>query len=319
MKKIFIIAAAACVTLASCVKNEPNAFVQGEGDAIVFDNPVTAPNVKAGVSEISDFPLNSTFKVTSWLTADETFASTTPYFQNLVVTKGGTGWTYEGDTKYWPKSGYLHFSAFSPATVATGSFDQGGVLFTGYTVDTDVTKQIDLLYSERNTAKAGTVAMVFEHALSAINFTVTKGASEPEFVVKGISIADINSVGTFDQNLDQSPATAGWTTTEPETYAVSMSNLTLTSAPLYAHNGDDEAGSVAALMLLPQDVEGKVVTVNYTMGGFDQYSTFTLSGDWLPGKRYTYAISFGVEGITFTARVNDWVDDDVDAPTSTIN
>ena len=308
MKKIFIIAAAACVTLASCVKNEPDAFVQGEGDAIVFDNPVTAPNVKAGVSEISAFPLNSTFKVTSWLTADETFALT-PYFQNLVVTKTAEdAWTYTENTKYWPKSGYLHFLAYSPADVNTGSFDLGGVLFTNYEVSNTVASQKDLLYSSlKTTQKESPVQIEFHHALSAINFTVTKGESAPVFVVKGISIAEINSKGSFDQNLDKTPATAAWETTSvPVTYTVSMESLTLTDSALYAHNGEADPKSVAALMLLPQNVAGKVVTVNYTMDGFDQVSTFDLTGNWLPGKRYTYAISFGVEGITFTASVDSW-------------
>ena len=308
MKKLFIIAAAACVALASCVKNEP--VVAPEfGDEIAFDDPVMTPSVKAGIEEKTAFVAGDKFKTLAWWTADNTFAATNKYMPNAFdVTRGASAWSYEG-IYYWPKSGYLHFSAFSPATV-TGTFDEGGVIFTDYTVDADVTKQIDLLYSDRKTTqKVDPVQIVFNHALSAINFTVTKGSETPVFVLNGISIAEIADKGNFDQNLDLGNDKQAWVATGSETYSVDLdANITLDNTLKYAHTGLSTQPTTAALMLIPQSVQGKIVTLNYTMDTLPQTSQFILSGTWDPGYRYTYNISFSVEGIQFTASIDPWVD-----------
>lgn len=325
MKKLFIIAAAACVTLASCVKNEPVQTPQ-TFDEISFDSPILAPSVKAGVAEVPTTYNDSPFMVRAWFTATEGFAAGNDYIKapdvenGVSISKSNSVW--KGATSYyWPKSGYLHFSAYSPASAANATITETGVKFTSYNVSTTVSEQVDLLFSDRNYDVVKTVvddevqpvSIVFNHALSAIDFTVA-ASTAATFVLKSITIQDLYSTGSFDQALSAGSQIGGnvkWTMVgDADTdYSVDVpsAGVTLDGNVKYAHSGG-EKGTNASLILLPQVVAGKTVVVTYTMDGFPQQSEFTLAdeSEWVRGYRYTYAISFGVDEITFTPSAKKW-------------
>lgn len=308
MKKLFIIAAAACVTLASCVKNEPVAAVVSAGDELVFDSPVMTLNTKVANEITGEFATDLKFHVNAYLTENQTFAVGSNYMtaDGEVISFNNGAWRADDGTKYyWPKSGYLHFLAYYPSDVASASIDQTGIKFTQYTVP--AAASTDLLYSDRTCSQGkDAVQLNFNHALSAIDFTVTKGEAAPAFVIKNITIQGIKTTGTFNQNLS---GTAGWSSLADATlnYVAysSETGLTLDSSIKYVHSGGVK-GTQASLILLPQDVTGKKVVVNFTMDGFPQEVSFTLDGEWEMGTRYTYAISFGAEEITFEPSAKTW-------------
>ena len=320
MKKLFIMAAAASVTLASCVKNEP---VQAPemGEQIAFETPVLSPNTKAGVAEVpAGFDEDRDFAVWAHHTAavwDAAKIATTAWMNNVTITKIGAEWK-NATSYYWPKEGYLHFSAYSPSSVGA-TISAAGISIADYTVDEQNT-QVDLMVSDRVTGKNGgsPVPVVFNHILSAINFTAkaTK-ADGPDFVLTGLTVKNIKSTGDFAQGLgttadsQMGTASAGdskWSGHGDATdYIVTLgSNIALTSDAKYVHNGTTATENEATLILLPQVLAGATVVVNYTMEGVAQTTTFDIEGEWLRGYRYNYAISFGAEEITFTPSATAW-------------
>lgn len=320
MKKLFILAAAACVTLASCVKNEP-VQTSGLGEAISFEDPIVSLNTKAGVAEVpASFLANRDFAVWAHHTTAEWDASNiakTVWMNKVTITKIGEQWK-NATSYYWPKEGYLHFSAYSPASVSA-SIDATGITFENYVVGQQAA-QVDLLVSDRVTAKkSGVVPVVFNHILSAVNFIVkTTALNGPDFTLTGITVTGIKSKGTFNQGLTTAQNSQlavaeenddRWSGQDVATsYPLTITQFEIDNTGKYAHNGAAETSNEASLILLPQSLENAKVVVNYTMEGVAQESTFNITGKWLRGYRYNYTIGFGADEITFTPTADTWGD-----------
>ena len=320
MKKLFIIAAAACVALASCVKNEPVQTPEF-GDEIAFEAPILTTSTKAVEIVEGDFSQDKSFQVKSYFTSDAAFAVGTDY----MTQAGEKIWFHDGAWKaaaayYWPKSGYLHFLAYYPNTATGASIDASGVKFTDYEVTANA--DVDLMYSdlvegqqkqETNTP----VQLAFHHALSAIEFKVS-GSTSPSYELTGITIKGIKTTGSFNQNLDDNEKDPAWgDPTETSSvldyvaYAAPVvegvkDGIAVTGTSVFVHNETTDRGSKASLILLPQSVEGKTVTVAFKMNGIDQQVDFTLSGQWLMGYRYTYSLTFTPDEITFSPTATTW-------------
>lgn len=313
MKKLFIIAAAACVTLASCVKNEPVAAPEF-GDEIAFESPVLAPAVKA---EPTALPTGETFVVWAHPTAAEWGTGSTlgtVYMDEVEVSYQSSVWkANDGNKYYWPKSGFLQFSAYTPK-VADVDFDANvdneGITFTNYVAKNDTPR--DLMFSERAyDKKANDVAIVFNHALSAINFTFAK-TTDANFTIKSVVINGVGSKANFDQNLQiaadaETTAAAAWTTPSvPANYSVySDGDFTVPT----------EAGAPAYTewYLIPQAFAGNseaAIVVTYTQAGYGETpftATHKLAGStWAIGNRYTYNVSFGATEIQFAPKESEW-------------
>lgn len=337
MKKLFIIAAAACVTLASCVKNEPNAALTGVSeDMIAFDSPVLLPNTK--VAEVPTTFGQTSFKVWALHTADSYTAGgsleSAQKWINGAEVAGSTKYT-AANPYYWPKSGYLQVSAVYPAAVPATVGDSG-IKIKDYTVGV-AANQVDLLFSDRNYNVVKTkdgegntlpIPVVFNHALSAINFKVSASAG-PAIILQSITLKNVDNTGSFDQGLATgNPAVADaatsscWTLSgNNASYVVPLDDAfssQLTATAVYVHNGEETAVNSSALILLPQEVGDVTVDIAYTMDGMNQTSSFDLTGSWLRGYRYTYSINFGAEVIEFTATANAWAEGSATPPTTTI-
>ena len=334
MKKLFIIAAAACVTLASCVKNEPVQTPEF-GDEISFESPILAPNTK--VAEMTEFEGKS-FDVWAHFTQNAWDASTTIegatlYIDGVEMSDQGSSWYNTTNKSYWPKNGKLHFSAVYPANLSNVSIAATGVTISSYTVSTNVGDQEDLLISKRiyDAVKTGdpvaSVPLVFDHALSAINFKAKAAAGTP-ITINSITISGVKGSGRFDQSLapekDSNWANektfANWTPSgDNVSYTAFTGALALTESPVFVSTGTDNRGNQADLILMPQDLEttGQTVTVTYTLDGMaGQTAKFELTGAWYRGVRYNYLLSFEAgDLITFTPTTTPWGSTDpVDTP-----
>ena len=358
MKKFFMFAAMASVALVSCVKNEP-AMPVAQQDEISFELPLVAPAVKA-VDEMYEGNFTSPFKVWGYFSATEmgTFTNSTLYMDGVEISYqdvAGTdplrkAWKSTTGKYYWPNNGYLTFVGYAPAT-ATGAYAVGanGLNITDYTVA--AAANVDLLVSQisyNNTkpsvdaaddndtpAYADGAEIVFEHALSSIQFTM-KTTSDIvsngyELKVKKISIIGADSKGNFAQTLTGDPkkqmetATAandGWTPQNVTTTYVAYTDETgilLTDAAKYTNGNAAQTENKTDLILLPQVLTGKDVKLEvvYTLANetmttpAEQTTTVNLAAStveqWLRGKRYTYNLTVKLDEIEFDPEVSAWV------------
>lgn len=265
MKKYFILAAVASVALASCTKTIPVAYDNGRDVAISFSPISQRAGTKANVYGEQNASYSATNPTTgnyesfaAWAYYTAAASSTTNPQTNIDPTKGapffgtstagvtcvhnngtGTGDDYWAPTTpyYWPKTGYLHFHALSPADFGTGTLDHAwadGVIITDYVapVYTDASaagrtpdeSQIDLMYSDfvfdqqRSTYATGDddddsgiykhdgINLLFRHALSLVQFKVktasdyTASTHKHRFVVRKIEVLNAYNTGSFEEN-----------------------------------------------------------------------------------------------------------------------
>lgn len=216
MKKYFILAAAALVTLASCVKNDADTSVYQQGRQISF-SAVTGLATKAAITD-NYFPTDAgNFGVYAYYVAEGTWAANFATSALYMGTANGSGDAgdattgvsveYDSDLKiwkpsetyYWPLEGKLTFFAYYPATLATPAFDLSAKQFStgAFTVNTTVTEQKDVLVSSfaedktssttqqyvfgagegQNSGDNKGVQIQFKHMLSQIVFTAAADAT----------------------------------------------------------------------------------------------------------------------------------------------
>ena len=378
MKKFFMFAAMASVALVSCVKNEP-AMPVAQQDEISFELPLVAPAVKANVAEITESTFTSDFKVWGYFTAakqDGTFKAADLYMNGVDVGLAGGVWKAKSGKYYWPSNGYLTFVGYAPAdAVATSSVSDNGLKLSAYTVPAAANQ--DLLVSKisyDNVKSKGTgennvagnhgtdtysdgAQIVFDHALSSIRFSVRAHESIPltqdaagegnlyyTLTVKSIKVQNVNSVGTFDQPLTETPKNMqvvnaegtnnGWSAQDnPIDYtALTGASVVLTGTKQFvtphAENPANPADDMTDLILLPQPTTGINIEVVFdykssvmTGAAIEQTLTVPLAqntaeapnpsnaiANWYRGTRYTYNLIINLDEITFDPEVTAWVD-----------
>lgn len=250
MNKHLFYIAAACVALASCVKNEVR--VNSPDKEITFQTVST----KAGGTA---FETNKHFFSYAYFLAkdnnwDDNHADTKPYIDNALITydtpASGKGYWAAADTYYWPKQGSLTFFAWTDNTihnpinnpapsVGTGATvscaHDTGIKIVNYSVKDNLNKDILVAAiakdKKSNETATGTwkegVPTVFRHALAKVEFKVNKKKNYPnvEFKVKSITLNGVYTKGTFTQG---SPTESwGWSAqTEPNALSVFTSTTT---------------------------------------------------------------------------------------------
>lgn len=233
-KHIFYIAAA-CVALASCVKNEVR--VNAPDKEITFQTVST----KAGGAAFDTD--KHFFSYAYFLGKDKTWdknedrANAQAYIDNALITydtpvSGKSYWAAK-DKYYWPKQGSLTFFAWTDNTIhnptsnPTPSVGTGatvscapdtGIKIENYSVKDNPNKDILVakIAKDRKSNESATgawekgVPTVFRHALAKVEFKVNKKTnySNVEFRVKKITLTEVSTRGTFTQG---SPAENwGW-------------------------------------------------------------------------------------------------------------
>lgn len=123
------------------------------------------------------------------------------YFKDFVVKREGSQWN--GNGKYmWP-SEELKFCAYSPANAPLTTTQNRTGLTMGlkdFTVESDISKQIDLLAAQNSMPNEWirkNVGLIFDHTLSQIRFNAICSNPIMKVDVYGIKIGHINSKGNF--------------------------------------------------------------------------------------------------------------------------
>ena len=309
MKKFFILAAAALVAIAACSKNEADTASYEKSKVINF-NTVAGKATKApitGTTYSYDLP---SFGVFAWYLASGNWntaaanSSAVSYMDDVEIRFDDDKdiWAPHNGTDafvnyYWPLEGKLTFIAYSPKSAATATFSNAGVLtLTGFTVNTTVANQVDLLYSaiaadktknddyyedtahSKNSETSGEnkgVNIEFKHALSQVIFQA-KTADEVydagySFKVNTITV---NAASTATSMTVTNPTTtqlasAITTWNSPGTnvnYAVSSTAFPAAANTYLTKTLSDPIG--APLLMIPVTAfatTDPTVTINYTM------------------------------------------------------
>lgn len=326
MKKLFIIAAAACVTLASCVKNEPVA-TPDLGELITFEAPIVAPATKADVAVGNVlYPETGKFYLYGWYHADVDGDFANKYIPGAEIAKvAGQNYFASSTAYYWPKSGYLSFFAYSPSSLPEGGdgslaapaeIGLSKSMTLTYTVPSTQAKQVDLLYSDwamnktvaneitTNKGSYNGVEIVFNHALSAVIFSFS--GVENMYQINSVTLSGVKKTAV----LTSTPTSANWAAPTGET-------VTYTVLPegTYAVSGTAKVSDM--LMLIPQSLANAQLTINYSLKNPSAaewiaqeakviaLNTATTTVDeetvaiasWEKSTKYTYNITFGEASI----------------------
>lgn len=333
-KHIFYIAAA-CVALASCVKNEVR--VNSPDKEITFQTVSTKAD--AAFNKGNHFRSYVYFleKGKKWDTANLLTDAKT-YIDNADIYYHTTSHYWAAaDTYYWPKQGSLTFFAWTddtadPKVVGTGATvgctPNTGIKIENYSVMDNPNK--DILVAEiakdktQNENVTGTgrdwtngVPTVFRHALAKVEFKVNKREDYPnvKIIVKKITLNKVSTKGTFTQG---SPSESwGWSNqTEPNTLSVFTGDeeVTTTATKL---NPNSTPGATDYFIVLPQTFDATpTLTIEYeiitTSTSFKETVTETkalntiYTSGWECKKNYVLKITLGLNEIYWDPSVEDW-------------
>jgi len=295
MKKI-LFAAVAALAITGCSQNEE--IEKAAKTAEIGFNAIVKNTTRAAVTNMGNL---GNFKVHSYITGtafDGTTAELGTAYMNGVLfeTIDNTTWTKAtSDTKtyYWP----------SDASKSDKEADEPGDLVVAYESNKTATSE---------GVNAGKLTLNFKHILSRINFAYIPGNTNLTYTVTAVKIADIKggtAKYTFSASNGAWDVTSG--TSKEYTYTVTQSPNVVENKSYYMLGGED-----ASLMLFPQDVAKKVITVTYTSKDDDGVQVF--SGDktvtlpdnskWEVGKNILYILTLPAGGteMTVTPKVSEW-------------
>lgn len=308
--KILASLALLLLTLSSCIKEDR------AGEAISF-YPVAAKPTKA-IIDGSTYPADESFVISAYYNASAATPGSAAYFEDCTAAKDGTYWE-TSSAEYWPLAGRLDFYAYSPASAGL-TLSADGVSASSYTITTAAQMSTDLCYASASvtdcSAHPDAVPLVFSHALAQVVFRVKAAdyyssiGNTVSLAMTSLSLSGICSVGNF--------SAGSWSSLSGEhSYTLSSSSTALT----YDGSNNPETTLVGAYLLLPQTLGANAaLNVGYsitqsTLGTLSNPpAAISLRGgsitEWLPGRKYVYTLSIGMEKIiTFTASTTDWADD----------
>lgn len=312
MKRLFILASAAALMLASCAKTT---VVYNEAPEEIGFKAVTGVMTKGTLETTADLGVfaNKTL-------GDEYFANV--QFENDEDENVWVG----NPTQYWPLQGTLDFAYYSPFVENsnitrnyTYSVDPLALTDNDMVITYDDVKGKDVLFGKEvlaNQSKPATdqaIDINLEHAVAQI--IITAKANEADLIeLNKVVLTNVITSGTLTveytttvTNNMYSVSTAKWTDKG------SQANYEFTDTGYLATDAE-EYGS--PIYIVPSDknasdVEQTSLIVHYTIGS-DQdgtkktgTATIELGESWEMGKKYTYALDISVYEIKLNPTVED--------------
>ena len=300
----FICIFSAFALLIGCVKIDPTTTTGQESEAVIaFDCPIVAPKVKS-VEEFRSYPDDLHFRV--WGYYSESNAqhilsnSLTMYMNGAEFSKQGDTWASVGKNYYWPKSGYLDFVAYAPATLQVALTDanptfktisgQDYVQFGKYTVPDKADEDLLISDVEYGCTRPGVgdagAPLRFNHVLSSVVFKVNSSIYgdrdnvdpnrvDTDLRVTKIEILQVRSRGILNVNMRTNKKSCttfeGVTLKKDFTGYNSDTGTVLTDEFQFCHDmqiAPEKVGthSLTNLILLPQRLlDDVVLRVTYDM------------------------------------------------------
>lgn len=323
MKKVLCFAAAAMAIFASCQKTEVVYSNDGPQEIALF--AVNKVATKAPVVD-NTFLEGDDMAVAAYLVSGDGVTKGN-FFDETKFQKGsGTTWT---GGRYWPIS--TATISFLAVTEKGGGVDKTESVFTtaNEAVVTlsgnNVYNQNDLMYAAAQVTRTQgneypEVAMVFNHALSWIDFKVKTNLTSDKATVK------VNSI-----TLNQVVTDGKLTVTNSKYAEVASPELTATwnidgivKVDRMVPNADRSENAAGEMtldtdferygngILVVPDGQSTGFTINYTLiqkDGTEQTFnyTHTFTPAWVMAHKYTYQISINLSEIEVAPSVTPWV------------
>lgn len=301
MKKLLLVAAA-CVALASCVKNEMD-FEPADKKLISYQALVKPEATRAEAYNNADFSATA-FKVEQGATWPTT---TGLYFEDVTVKDDVAGYVGQWTTDpacYWPMTGSLTFYAHSPATVAADALVAPWTYtFTGYSMDNNV----DFMVAEIESGKTeNNVPVKFGHKLTkvAVKIGVEEIIGGATYTLKSIAFNNLGDAATFTKTA---AGVEDWS--DPvnfnKNYTIFTGNLSVTAD--FSDGDDPQDVEITKVFYLPHTLTANaamVVTYNVAepgLGNKDYEKTVKFSeihggtAEWLKNNLVTYTLTIGAK------------------------
>ena len=265
---------------------------------------------------------NNSFGVTAISTNNGT---NTALFINQKASKNNEDiWEIEDKTNSrWPFDALVSFHAYAPFNDATDGMwsvttDADNVKtkikYTAKSGETEIPSQPDIIVATNAESRSVSsddkaVELKFSHALTAVNFAISKDLTEifktgatDGSKLKSITLSGIPNVGTCELTAkagDPQTPSQTWTFEEEAdgskktgSYTFNLENKNITIGESYALTSNDDKN---ILMMIPQNLDGTNAQLTFVLdikGKGDQTFTFDLSNQtWLPGTSVTYKLS----------------------------
>ena len=266
---------------------------------------------------------NNSFGVTAISNSNGT---NTTLFINQKASKNNEDiWEIEDKTNSrWPFDALVSFHAYAPFNNTTDGMwsvttdaenVKTKIKYTAKSAENEIQSQPDIIVatnaeSRRVSSDDKAVELKFSHALTAVNFAISKDLTEifktgatDGSKLKSITLSGIPNEGTCEltvtEGTPQTPSQtwtfdteADGTTKKTGSYTFNLENKNITIGESYALTSNDDKN---ILMMIPQKLNGTKAQLTFVLdikGKGDQTFTFDLSNQtWLPGTSVTYKLS----------------------------
>lgn len=264
---------------------------------------------------------NNSFGVTAISTNNGT---NTALFTNQKASKNNEDiWEIEDKTNSrWPFDALVYFHAYAPFNNTTdgmwsvttdAEIVKTKIKYTAKSAENEIQSQPDIIVATNAESRSVSsddkaVELNFSHALTAVNFAISKDLTEIFHTgatdgskLKSIKLSGIPNEGTCELAAKEgSPKTAlqNWTLAtdangkKTGSYTFNLENKNITIGESYALTSNDDKN---ILMMIPQDLNGTEAKLTFVLdikGKGNQTFTFDLSNQtWLPGTSVTYKLS----------------------------
>lgn len=263
----------------------------------------------------------------TWLATD-----TPNLWANLQLTNSNGTWSYDqNQARYWinNKDNYT-FLSYAPYATGTGANGNGLVASTGanpiitYTVPTDMTKQVDLIYSNtnKNIHKPTTGTAVTLHHQHALSRLTVKASAEVDPYAYTFHVKKISITGNFNTKGDLNLYNGSWSNyiNKQETYTFYTNTEAANASNALGETEVNYAGSDKYLMMIPVNFSttNATLTVEYTAlyGGVEsglKTATLPISTNFEKGKAYAITLDFRFDSnniINFSCGLDNDPDED---------
>ena len=265
---------------------------------------------------------NNSFGVTAISNSN---GANTALFTNQKASKNNEDiWEIEDKTNSrWPFDALVYFHAYAPFNNTTGGMwsvttdaekVKTKIKYTAKSGETEIPAQPDIVVATNAESRSVSsddkaVELKFSHALTAVNFAISKDLTEifktgatDGSKLKSITLSGIPNVGTCELTAkagDPQTPSQTWTfETEANgnkktgSYTFLLEDKDIKVGESYALTSNDDKN---ILMMIPQDLNGTEAKLTFVLdikGKGNQTFTFDLSNQtWLPGTSVTYKLS----------------------------
>ena len=250
----------------------------------------------------------------------------TALFTNQKASKNNEDiWEIEDKTNSrWPFDALVSFHAYAPFNDATDGMwsvttdaenVKTKIKYTAKSAENEIPSQPDIVVATNAESRSVSsddkaVELKFSHALTAVNFAISKDLTEifktgatDGSKLKSIKLSGIPNEGTCEltatEGTPQTPSQtwtfdteADGTTKKTGSYTFLLEDKDIKVGESYALTSNEDKN---ILMMIPQNLQGTEAKLTFVLdikGKGDQTFTFDLSNQtWLPGTSVTYKLS----------------------------